>query len=385
MMQKKYIFIGLLSSLQLSYGQQDSLPKKENPFHFEASYVGDAYTNVVGGLKRGAGYMGMGNLTIGFDAEKARWWKGGSFFINGATIHGTSSSENFAGDLQVASNIDAGTYVYMHELWFRQEFEKISFTLGLQDLNAEFMVTENGAEFINSSFGVPPTISGNIPVPIFPLTGLGVSAKWNINEMFSWQNAVFDGCQNPFEHNPHNLQWNFDENDGLLLMTEFHANTQFKNFDGMYKVGGFYHSGVKEFDYESRTMDYVFRHNYGFYALIDQTLMYNEAKKQKIGVFSQAAFSPKHKNEHAYYFGFGANYYGIFSKKGKDVLGLAVAHLDLHRTSHKHETTIELYYKYQINDNIAIQPDIQYIINPSGTDAKLPNALLGILRVYINF
>ncbi|MDR1698872.1 MAG: carbohydrate porin, partial [Prevotellaceae bacterium] len=58
---------------------------------------------------------------------------------------------------------------------------------------------------------------------------------------------------------------------------------------------------------------------------------------------------------------------------------------DLHKTVHKHETTLELYYKWQFNDNFAIQPDIQYSINPSGTDEKLSNALLGILRLYINF
>ncbi len=119
--------------------QQDII--KQNPFYFEASYVGDVYGNAVGGLKAGGGYMGMGNLKVGFDTEKVRWWKGGSFFINGATIHGKSLSENFVGDLQIVSNIDAGMYVYMHELWFRQEFKKFSFTVGLQDLNADFLAS----------------------------------------------------------------------------------------------------------------------------------------------------------------------------------------------------------------------------------------------------
>jgi porin len=370
-MQKKVgLFIVVSSIFQLSYGQQDSIPEKKCPLHFEASYVGDVYTNAVGGLKRGGGYMGMGNLTIGFDTEKARWWKGGSFFINGATIHGKSLSENFTGDLQVASNIDAGTHVYLHELWIKQNFKKFSFTIGVQDLNAEFMVSENGTEFINSSFGVPSGVSGNIPVPVFPLTGPGISVKWDVNDMFSWQTAVFDGNQTPFEDNPYNLRWKFCKNDGLLAVTEFHANTRIKNLEGIYKLGSFYHSGFKEFNVESQCMDYVFRHNYGFYALIDQTVRYNEAKN---------------KNKHAYYLGFGADYYGIFSKKGKDMSGLAVAGLDLHKASHKHETILELYYKWRFNENFAIQSDIQYIVNPSGTDAKLPDALVGILRLHINF
>ena len=383
MLRKIYLFIILFAVTHL-YGQQDSLQKKEFPFCFEGAYIGDAYVNTMGGLKTGAGYMGMGNLKVGFDTEKAGWWKGGSFFINGASIHGKSLSENFTGDLQVVSNIDAGTYTCLHELWFRQEFSKFSFTVGLQDLNAEFMVSENGAEFINSSFGVPATISCNVPVPIFPLTGLGITAKWDINEIFSWQAAVFDGCQKSFEHNPHNLTWHFGKDDGVLAITEFHAKTNIK-LDGVYKIGGFYHSGFKELNEESQSMEYVFHNNYGFYALIDQTVMNNEAKNKKIGLFAQLAFSPKDKNEHAYYLGLGANYFGIFSKEGKDILGLALAHVGIHQTNHKHETALELYYKWQFNDNFAIQPDVQYIINPSGTGEPLKNALACMLRLHVSF
>jgi len=377
-----YTLLSVVMSINAQSQKIDSL-KKENPFSFEVAYVGDVYGNAAGGLKTGGNYMGMSNLKIGFDTEKARWWKGGSFFINGASIHGKSLSEDFAGDLQVASNIDAGTHIYMHELWFKQDFEKFSFTVGLQDLNADFLASENAGEFINSSFGVPPVVSGNLPVPIFPLTGLGISAKWNINDKFVWQTAFFDGNQTSFKNNPHNLHWKFCKDDGILIITEFHSRLKIKEKEGIYKLGTYYHSSLNEFDEETQTKNNVFKNNYGFYFIGDQIVF--EQENHKIGLFAQVAAAPKSKNEHAYYLGFGTNYYGIFSRKGKDILGLAVANLGLHRTSHKHETTLELYYKYQLTENIAIQPDIQYIINPSGTDEKLSNALVGILRLHIDF
>jgi len=381
-MQKKISLLIILSlAVQLLYGQESS--QKENPFSFEGAYIGDMYANAAGGLKTGAGYMGMGNLKMGFDTEKARWWKGGSFFINGASIHGKSLSENYLGDLQVASNIDAGTHIYMHELWFKQAFEKFSFTIGLQDLNAEFIASENAGEFINSSFGVPSVVSINVPVPIFPLTGLGISAQWNINDRFTWQTTVFDGCQKSFEHNAHNLNWNFSKDDGLLVATEFHGNFDIKEKKGIYKLGGYYHSGLSEFDKNTQTKNTVFENNYGFYFIADQNIF--EREQRKLDLFAQIAVAPKSKNEQDYYIGLGANYFGIFSKKKNDALGFAVAHAGLHTTEHKHETALELYYKYQINDNIAIQPDVQYIINPSGSDEKLSNALVGILRLHIVF
>jgi len=388
-MLKKISLFLLFSGMFQLYGQENSLiihdsAQKEPPFLLEASYIGDVYANIAGGLKTGGGYMGMGNLKIGFDTEKARWWKGGCLFINGATIHGKSLSENFTGDLQVASNIDAGTHVYLHEFWFRQEFKTASFTVGLQDMNAEFMVCENGAEFINSSFGVPPVVSENIPVPIFPLTGLGISAKWNISPKIRWQAAVFDGCQTPFENNPHNLSWRVCKNEGLLLIAEFHANIRIHHLDGTYKIGYIYHSGFKELEKESQEGTSVFRHSKGIYALIDQTVMHNEEKNRRIGLFTQIAFCRNNKMKPTYYFGLGANCHGIFNPRGHDILGLAIAHVHLNGKSRPHETALELFYKWKFNENVSIQPDLQYIIHPSLTEKPLKNALACLFRLHID-
>lgn len=353
MLKKVALLAALCGVCPLLYGQSG----KQNPFTFEGSYVGDAYYNAAGGLKTGGGYMGMGNLTVGFDTEKARLWRGGSFFVNGASIHGKSLTENYLGDLQVASNIDAGEHAYLHELWFRQQFGPVSLTLGLQDLNAEFMVSEGGGEFVNSSFGTPSVIALGVPVPIFPLTGLGLSARGDISERWAVQGALFDGVQTDFERNPHNVRWAMGKGDGLLTMGEIH-------FDGWFKLGAYYHSVDK---------------NYGFHLSADQPL------GERVGVFAQAVVSPKGRNDNHYYIGAGANLFGVFSKQRRDAAGLAVAHADLHRTEHKHETAIELYYKYQFTDNIALQPDIQYILNPSGGEAALDNALVGMLRLHVNF
>lgn len=347
-MIKKSTFLTIAClAFQLSYGQQ-----KNSPFSPEVSYVADAYANAIGGLKQGVGYLGMANLALGFDTEKAGWWRGGSFFVNGASIHGRSLSEDFLGDLQVASNIDAGTHLYLHELWYRQTFGPVALTAGLQDLNAEFMVSEGAGEFVNSSFGVPPVIATGIPVPIFPLTGLGVAARWDISGKVAVQTALFDGTQTDFDDNPHNLTWSLGRGDGLLSMTEIHLN-------GRYKLGVYYHS-VDD--------------NYGVYLLADQPV------GERTSLFGQLAVAPKGKNENNHYLGAGVNH--TFGERL--TAGLAMAYAGLHAADHKHETAIELYCKYALNDCITLQPDIQYILRPSGTGAKLPDACVGILRVCIN-
>ena len=64
---------------------------------------------------------------------------------------------------------------------------------GLQDLNAEFANSDNGALFINSSFGIPSVIPDNVPAPVFPLTAVGLSLQWNVTEFLGWKGIVYGG------------------------------------------------------------------------------------------------------------------------------------------------------------------------------------------------
>lgn len=48
------------------------------------------------------------------------------------------------------------------------------------------------------------------------------------------------------------------------------------------------------------------------------------------------------------------------------------------------EIEIELTYRFTLGDNLALQPDLQYVINPGGTGA-LKNALVLGIRLEIGF
>jgi porin len=355
----------------------------EGPLELEATYIGDIYNNFSGGLKTGAGFLGMANLKIGFDTEKANWWKGGRFFINGASTHGKSPTEKYIGDFQVVSNIDAGNLIYLHELWFKQTFNRLEFTVGLQDMNATFVASKNGSYYLNSSFGVPPVISGNIPVPIFPLTGLGVSAIWNVNDHISWLAAMFDGSPTDFESNPYNLYWDWDEDDGVFLISEINIAGSINSKEGMYKGGFYYHTGGFEEDelgFKSQTID----KDFGLYVIADQTI-WNTDHNRYIDAFTQIAWSPGSINSHNFYAGGGFNFHGLLEGDHENTLGVAVAHAGFHKGYHKHETVIETFLKYQLNNYLSLQPDFQFVINPAGTEEKLNNALIGFVRVGIQF
>lgn len=365
------IVCGFFCCLNAVKAQIDHL-KHESPFNFEASYIGDIVTNFSGGIKKGTTYLGLANLKAGFNTETANWWKGGELFVNVGNTHGGKPSATLVGDFQGVSNIEAGDLTFLYELWYKQSIGKSDITVGLQDLNADFAVSENAALFTNSSFGIQSSISDNIPTPIFPLTALGAKLTWNFTPDYALQVAVFDGTPDDFENNPYNTEWKLNKEQGYLSVAEFQVKKSLiKDRSGSYKVGAYFHEHNDSINVEQE--------NGGVYLIFDQQLT------DKLAVFSQIGFSPKGRNYHNHFYSFGCNYTGLFKKRANDQLGIAVAYAGIDKNTVGSETAIELTYKLEINKNIYLRPDIQYIINPAGTATKLDNALVGFLRFGVEF
>ncbi len=381
MVTKRFIYsFSTLILVVFGAKSQNSLTNENSPFRFEGSYVGDVVANVSGGIKTGTAYLGMANLKMSFDTEKAKAWKGGSFFVNLANTHGDSPSETLIGDFQISSNIEAGNHSYLQELWYGQVINKVTFKVGLQDLNVELANSEHGALYRNSSFGVHSTISNNVPAPIFPLTTLGFTFLWDFKPKWNRYFAVYDGAPIDFEHNPHNLSWSINKYDGALFITEFQRVDLFQNLPkGTYKIGAFCHEHKLDELEKLIGLDEV---NYGFYGVMDQMLWQNSAG-QGMGIFTQISVSPKKENTHTWYIGGGANWYGV-GKRKQDVLGIAVATAGF-KDNKSCETTLELTYKAVLTENIYLQPDFQYITHPSGTSELLKNATVASLRIGLDF
>lgn len=384
-MKKLIIAFLFLSFLLLSQYKQTSAQHSENPdsrsLRLEASMISDFGYNFYGGIKTGGCYLGMANIGINFDFEKAGLWSGGQFFLNGVNTHGATPSADIFGDLQVVSNIDAGNHTYLQEFWYRQAFGKFEFTLGLQDMNLEFANSDQGSLFLNSSFGIIPVISGNINSPIFPLTALGITLKVNFSDNTSWINALYDGSPTDFDYNPYNVKWQFISGDGLLVISEFQYQANANEQTGTYKLGVYSHSHIVETSLGQKLPDSLNNRFFGFYAYADQYLWQQNHKS--LGMFAQLGYSPSAASIHDFYLGLGMNYAGLFSKKGYDVLGLAIGRVHFNGRN-KSETVLEFSYKYQVSRYLFLQPDIQYIMNPCGTGKKIRNCFPGILRIGID-
>lgn len=355
--------------------------KREEVIEFTASYTADNLYNFGGGLKQGYAYLGMAALCARFDTQKAGLWKGGTFYLHAASTHGDTPSADLIGDIQIASNIEAGNHVYLQEFWFSQNLGQFSVTTGLQDLNVEYANTEYGGEYLNSSFGILPTISCNLPAPIFPLTSPALSIKWSPNGKFAIMTTLFEGSTSGFDENPHNLRWGPEFKKGLLTISEIQLPVTLSgDLQGTYKVG-FYHYAPSSGNENTPTEQPA---SYGYYFMGNQTLYQMKGTNRSLGLFTQLGVAPAKENPVTFYLGTGLNYYGVFRKNGDDMLGLALAHTHM-STSQPDETTVELMYKCNVTNHIYLQPDFQYIVHPAGTDMELSAAKIGIIRMGITF
>lgn len=343
---------------------------------YKSSYIGDFLYNAAGGKQQGLAYLGMASLGIHIETEKLRLWKGGSIYVLGKSVHGHSPTEKLVGDFQTISNIDGGEHTYLHEFWYKQRFNNWSITAGLQDANEELAVNEVGDLFVQSSFGIPSVVAESVPIAIFPLTNIGVTLQAHIHENIDVSAAVYNGNPNHFEANPYNTDWKFDKQDGILSIAECKIHS---TSDDYITVGYYNHSGLEEYNDSIQQYELSFEQNYGAYSIINYTAWQHPQSDTKLGVFVQAAISPKAINENYYYIGFG----GVLSNWGKaqSAVGIGIAHAGFNNNTS--ETIIETSLQTEIAKQLFIQPNIHYVIHPSGSNSGIKNALVAGLRIIV--
>jgi porin len=356
-------------------------------FEFETNIIGDFVVNFHGGIKTGTTYIGLESFSLLFDTEKAGLWKGGNLFIHALNTHGLGPSETLTGDLQVFSNIEAGNYTGLYEYYYSQEIGNFSAIIGQHDMNSEFAGTKYGGTFINSSFGIVPSISLNVPVSIYPVAAPCLLFKYNSHN-FTYKIAVYDGDPGNFETNRYDLQWSISPGQGFLTIGEVQYN-RFKkeNLIGMYKMGSYYHSGTF-INYADTLL--TKKGNYGLYFIADQALFASSLNAGRgLCFFIQTGIAPSAFNRFDYYVGGGLRYHGILPKRYYDELGLAFAHIsqgkyyvDLYEEALRYETALEMTYKFQFGEHYSIQPSMQYIITP-GAVSGVENALVGLIRLNV--
>ena len=350
----------------------------------EATYVGDLWSAVDGGLSDSAVYIQQLDVGVTIDLERViAGWEGATLYVQGSYNDGSEFSA-LAGDAQIVSNIEAGvTAVRLYEAWLQQELdERSSIKVGLIDLNTEFDVLDHAGLFINSAHGVGSVLglSGENGPSIFPATSLAARVDYEFDSGLTLRLGVFDGVPGDLDR-PNATAIKLGHGEGVLVATEAELPLP----AGKLLFGHWRYTA----DFE--TIDgFAANNNRGWYVRGEHWLT-PPAQDEKAGLagFFRIGTGEGSINPFDTFLGAGLTYYGPLEGRPEDRLGLALATVFasdvFERISGARgaETNIELTYSAQLTDWLRLQPEIQYVSNPAA-DPATGNALALGLRVELH-
>lgn len=361
---------GLLCGLALWPLLDAPAQSAPDPWAFDISYIGEVWTTLDGGTSNDARYLD--NLIVGLsgDLEDSIGWRGTTFYISGLYNNGTRFSD-VVGDLQTVSDIETGVEAArLYDAWIEQRFgAHLSLRVGLYSVDAEFDILDTASLFINAAHGTGSVLglSGVNGPSIFPTTGLGGRLQYQWRNGWIFRLAAVDGVPG----NPERLRRTtirFGDGEGAFLIAELEVPlTQGKLLAGHWRYTA---------PYDTLDGDRT-RGNAGWYVRGEHRL-YTDPQDPDRGLngFIRIGIGNGRVNSLDTFLSGGLVYTGALPTRPSDRCGIAFASA---RASHTFkrvaaasgtETAIELSYSAQLTSWLRLQPDLQYIINPSTNPAR---------------
>ncbi len=327
-------------------------------------YTAEFFHNTTGGMKTGNEYKGDLSIYLEWDSELANLWNGGTFFVHLQEQHGYGITENYVGDFQVVSNIDADDFTQVSEFWYKQSLwdENAWIKIGKQEANDDFAYVDYGLEFIHSSPGFSPTI----PMPSFPDQDWGVVLGTQPLDALSMNVGVYHGRPN----GGRSIGNTIDHFRGPLVIAEPAYHYAIANHPGHFRMGGWWNGDRFEYFDSSTSRRDTVSDSYGWYVTWDQEVWSeNSEDKQGIGVFAQYGWAPEDRSEVEHYYGGGFQWVGALPSRDEDIWGVGAFTVEFSNKADfadERETAIELFYMAQLTNWMNLKPDLQYIMNPGG-------------------
>lgn len=381
----------------------------------EFFYFGSVPSNLSGGIKTGSVYQHALLLAADLDLEKLVGWKGGLLHASAVWLEGEPFSSTYIGDLNKTNLVDFPESFRLWEVYLEQKLfsDQVVIKAGLMSVDRDFIVPEQyntlaSINFLNQTFfyptlafnlydipGFPP---GDHALPSTPYSSLGALVKWQPNDSFYVQAAVYDG--NP-DTGDSGTDIALSSSEGALLYFETglrsNAGQDATGLPGSLKLGGWYHTD-DFYDVGTTIRSLVglaaaptsHEGNYGFYLLAEQMLFREgDAKdpaKQGLVAFGRLAAAPSDRNLAQFGVDGGVVYRGLIPGRDYDTLGLAASYLrisddirDAQRAVNRvapgafvvadYEAVVELSYKLQLAAWWTLQPSLQYVMHPGGSGA----------------
>jgi porin len=375
------------------------------------AYYGVFQGNPVGGIQQRTAYsqLILFGATLNFD--KLLGIPGGSLMISGAEATGKNLSDDIGNINVVSEAFTPPLTMLFYELYWKQILfeDKLELRLGRMTAANQFAsIPAFGLQVSGGINGNPTSIFVNAPFTSSPNATWAASAKIHATKEIYAEAGIYQASERLGKLGYHGLNFAINANDGELVMGQvgweptFFKTPETTSFDkngnnsvvagtlglpANYIFGGYY----SNFKFPELNGSKIQHNAYGFYAMGQQMLWRNaEDPQTNFSVWGGLTFSPQQDISLLPLMGFaGTIWQGFVPRRDRDQLLLTylvscfsrsnadsvVARGEKRPTA---EHVLEASYAIYITDYYTIQPDIQYVIRPNGTDAVKNSLVIGI-------
>jgi porin len=400
-------------------GPEDFLAQLDaRGLELSAAYTGEFAAVLSGGARRESTSLGLAEAALSVDGARLGIGTGTLGYLHVIRPHGGDPAEA-VGDAQGVSNIAASSRGRILEAWLQQSLfdDRLSLLASRYDLNSEFYHLQAAMLFLNSSFGIGPELSqiGVAGPSLYPDTAIAARAELRPAAGVVLRGAVLNGV--PVGVTRADGRSGIRRSgDGLLAIGEAallwpagsvahgegHAAGRHRPAgrdsvetarDGKLAFGAWRFRST----FESLSPGAPAESGAtGLYLLGEHTLVRGAGESaRRLRAFAQLGFGDADVARFKRYLGAGFVLDAPVPSRPDDQLGLAFAQarngapfLDAAQAgggaADRAETAVELTWRAQLRNGIALQPSLQYVVNP-GTDPALDDALTLLVRLQAGF
>ncbi|MEC9374402.1 MAG: carbohydrate porin [Planctomycetota bacterium] len=357
---------------------------------FGGEYILEWTDVASGGLHQDDSFRNLLSLDVRFDLERLLGMTGASAYLQYLSVNAERGGSFDAGDIQIFSNIEVEESLdALYEMWWEQRLfdDRIRIKLGKLDANTEFAAAGVADRFSNSSAGYSPTI---FVLPTYPDSAFSANIFVEPVDGYTIGYGFYDGAAGvdgvPTGRRGPSTFFSDKRSDDYFHILEGAAgwNSAGSLGGGVLKIGGWLHTGdFERFDggFDDDTL--------GFYALFEQKLLHWATAQDEGGLymFAQYGWADQQVSDFRQHIAGGLVALDPFGRDG-DSTGVYLSYADLSDVPaagySEDEFVVDAYYRLQTTPFAFIQPEIQWIVNPSG-NPDIDDALVLGVRVGIEF
>lgn len=328
-----------LAPLVLAAGAAAATPSLDTSliWNNEAVYTPD------GALRAGTTYDSM--LLAALDAGTGDAGAHSSVHLSFLAVRSGLPSGRYIGDFQTASNIEAPDATRLYSAWYRQTWSHAnSLQIGLIDLNTLFDVTDAAGLLLNASFGLDPTLSGNLPVSTYPEPGYGL--------VYGRRQGALTLHAGLFQADPGQRMRPLGNGALTIVELDYGYGAEAPTQIGI----GLWRYRQPDTALAATTLD-------GGYLNLSQAL--NGPGTRHVRAFLRLGLAPGGDSTVPRHLSLGVDVSAPLASRPDDHFSLGMTRADLRGL--RAETAIEATYQLALDRRFALQPDIQYIRNVAGT------------------